>query len=184
MKNYINKIKYKINLELGKTPKTKATTADGKFSFYDWGEDYKPENDWFVRFAKHNLLSIDKKLNFYGVYGKGRFVRNKVEGKKIFFSPENLDKKFMKWNILFGDYCLPYVDLGMGFGDIKLAAGIGSFLGYSNFLNLYIFITITFLLGAIISLTLMRLKIKERTSQIAFAPYLAISGFIMMFIQL
>ena len=25
----------------------------------------------------------------------------------------------MKWNILFGDYCLPYVDLGMGFGDIK-----------------------------------------------------------------
>ena len=50
-------IKYKINLELGKTPKTKATTADGKFSFYDWGEDYKPENDWFVRFAKHNLLS-------------------------------------------------------------------------------------------------------------------------------
>ena len=72
----------------------------------------------------------------------------------------------------------------MGFGDIKLSAGIGSFLGYSNFLNLYIFITITFLLGAIISLTLMRLKIKERTSQIAFAPYLAISGLIMMFIQL
>ena len=119
MISYFNKLKYKYNLEVGAIPKTKATTADGKFSFYDWGEDYKPENDWFVRFAKHNLLSIDKKLNFYGVYGKGRFVRNKVEGKKIFFSPENLDKKFMKWNILFGDYCLPYVDLGMGFGDIK-----------------------------------------------------------------
>lgn len=72
----------------------------------------------------------------------------------------------------------------MGFGDIKLAAGIGSFLGYSGFLNLYIFITITFLLGAIISLSLLRLKIKDRASQIAFAPYLAISGFIMMFIQL
>lgn len=72
----------------------------------------------------------------------------------------------------------------MGFGDIKLAVGIGSFLGYSSFLNLYIFITITFLLGAIISLMLLRLKIKDRTGQIAFAPYLAISGFIMMFIQL
>ena len=119
MKNYINKIKYKINLELGKTPKTKATTADGKFSFYDWGEDYKPENDWFVKFIKHNITSISTKFNFYGVYGKGRFVRKTIEGKKIFFSPENLDKKFMKWNILFGDYCLPYVDLGMGFGDIK-----------------------------------------------------------------
>ena len=119
MKNYINKIKYKINLELGNTPKTEATTVDGKFSFYDWGEDYKPENDWFVKFTKHNLKLINTKFNFYGVYGKGRFVRNKAEGKKIFFSPENLDKKFMKWNILFGDYCLPYVDLGMGFGEIK-----------------------------------------------------------------
>lgn len=71
----------------------------------------------------------------------------------------------------------------MGFGDIKLAAGIGSFLGYSGFFNLYLYITITFVIGAVISLSLIRLKIKDRTSQIAFAPYLAIAGLIMMFIQ-
>ena len=63
MISYFDKLKYKYNLEVGAIPKTKATTADGKFSFYDWGEDYKPENDWFVRFAKHNLLSIDKSFN-------------------------------------------------------------------------------------------------------------------------
>ena len=72
----------------------------------------------------------------------------------------------------------------MGFGDIKFAAGIGSFLGYAGFFKLYLFITITFVLGAVISLSLIRLKIKERTGQIAFAPYLAISALIMMFIQL
>lgn len=71
----------------------------------------------------------------------------------------------------------------MGFGDIKLAAGIGSFLGYAGFFNLYLYITITFVIGSVVSLTLIRLKIKERTSQIAFAPYLALAGFIMMFIQ-
>lgn len=71
----------------------------------------------------------------------------------------------------------------LGFGDIKLAAGVGSFLGYLGFFNLYLYLTITFVIGAIVSLSLIRLKIKERTSQIAFAPYLAIAGFIMMFIQ-
>lgn len=82
----------------------------------------------------------------------------------------------------FGEYI--FKKEAMGFGDIKLAAGIGCFLGYSRFFNLYLFITITFVLGAIVSLSLIRLKIKERTGQIAFAPYLAISGVIMMFIQL
>lgn len=72
----------------------------------------------------------------------------------------------------------------MGFGDIKLAAGIGSFFGYTGFFNLYIFITLTFILGAIISLILLRLKIKERTSQLAFAPYLAVSAFLMLLFKL
>lgn len=119
MIRYIDKVRDKINLEMGNIPKTEAKTLDGKFYFYDWANNYNAENDWFVKFIKHNITSISTKFNFYGVYGKGRFVRKTIEGKKIFFSPENLDKKFMKWNILFGDYCLPYVDLGMGFGEIK-----------------------------------------------------------------
>ncbi len=119
MKNYINNFKNKIKIEIGLTPKTEAKALDGKFYFYDWANDYNVEDDWFVKFTRKNIDPINTRFNFYGVYGKGRFVRNEIDGKKIFFSPENLDKKFMKWNILFGDYCLPYVDLGMGFGDIK-----------------------------------------------------------------
>ena len=119
MKKIIDKIKHKINLEAGNIPKTKAYSTDGSFVFFDWANDYKVEDDWFVKFIRHNIAPLNTKFNFYGVYGKGRFVRKAINGKKIFFSPENLDKKFMKWNILFGDYCLPYVDLGMGFGEIK-----------------------------------------------------------------
>lgn len=108
-----------------------------------------------------------------------------------FFSSINLESAFIGagtyaffFIIIYGYGEYIFKKEAMGFGDIKLAVGIGSFLGYSSFLNLYMFITITFLLGAIISLALLRLKIKDRTGQIAFAPYLAISGFIMMFIQL
>ena len=32
---------------------------------------------------------------------------------------ENLDKRFTKWNWIFGDYCIKDVDLAMGFADLK-----------------------------------------------------------------
>ena len=71
----------------------------------------------------------------------------------------------------------------LGFGDVKLVAGIGSFLLYKGLYNVYIFITLSFVIGAIVSLSLIRLKLKSRNDRIAFAPYIALSALIMMFIQ-
>ena len=48
MKKIIDKIKHKINLEAGNIPKTKAYSTDGSFVFFDWANDYKVEDDWFV----------------------------------------------------------------------------------------------------------------------------------------
>ncbi len=78
----------------------------------------------------------------------------------------------------FGEYI--FKKEALGFGDIKLAAGIGAFLGYTSFYNLYLWFTITFVLGSIISLTLIGLKIKERKEQIPFAPYLSLAAVIMV----
>lgn len=71
----------------------------------------------------------------------------------------------------------------LGFGDVKLVAGIGSFLLYKGLYNVYIFITLSFVIGAIVSLSLIRLNLKSRNDRIAFAPYIVLSALIMMFIQ-
>ncbi len=78
----------------------------------------------------------------------------------------------------FGEYV--FKKEALGFGDIKLASGIGAFLGYTGFYYLYLWFTVTFVLGSIISLILIGLKIKERKEQIPFAPYLSLAAIIMM----
>jgi len=115
----LSKIKKKLALELGWVPKDFAVTADGLIAYYDWGQKNNAELEWFTEFVRHRMPEQRQRLNFYGVYGKGKFVRRRADGVKVFFSLENVDKKYMKWNFLFGDYALPYVDLAMGFADLQ-----------------------------------------------------------------
>lgn len=114
----LNKLKNVIQIAIGNKPKIEMHTKNGLISYYDWMGSADADTEWFSRFIYQHFPAQTEKVNFYGVYGKGRFVHNKINGKKIFFSIENLDKKFTKWNFVFGDYCLPYVDLAMGFADI------------------------------------------------------------------
>ena len=112
------KIFKKIAICLGYKPKAIAKAKNPFIVYYDWGCTVNAENVWFTSFIRKNIPDLNVKLNFYGVYGKGKFVRRKIEGRKIFFSMENIDRKFTGWNWKFGDYALPYVDLSMGFGEI------------------------------------------------------------------
>jgi len=64
----------------------------------------------------------------------------------------------------------------MGFGDVKLAVGIGWFLGIARGLSA---VTIGFWAGAIIGIVLVLLSKKYKMkSQIPFAPYLVLGTFI------
>jgi len=70
----------------------------------------------------------------------------------------------------------------LGFGDVKLAMGIGAIFGYVSLWRLHLFFTLAFVLGAVISLILIFLKIKNRDDSIPFGPYMAVSAIICMFL--
>ena len=64
---------------------------------------------------------------------------------------------------------------GMGYGDFKLLAMLGAWLGWQH---LPLIIIISSLLGSIVGVVLIITKEKRLTSAIPFGPYLAIAGVI------
>jgi len=66
----------------------------------------------------------------------------------------------------------------LGFGDVKLAVALGTLMGYVNLFIVHIFITISFLIGAVVGVTLMLTKKKGRGDEIPFGPYIAIGGMV------
>ncbi len=67
----------------------------------------------------------------------------------------------------------------MGMGDIKLAAGIGAFLGWK--IGLISFF-ISFLLGAVIVIVLLLTHLKKKKDKIPFAPFLIGAALISLFL--
>ncbi|VAW99097.1 Leader peptidase (Prepilin peptidase) / N-methyltransferase [hydrothermal vent metagenome] len=66
---------------------------------------------------------------------------------------------------------------GMGYGDFKLLALLGAWFGWQSLLMI---ILISSLTGAIVGITLIILKIQERSKPIPFGPYLAFAGWVVM----
>lgn len=70
----------------------------------------------------------------------------------------------------------------MGFGDAKLAVGLGFLLGFSSLLSA---VTIAFWLGSIIGILLIILnKLKGMKSEMPLAPYLALGTFLVFIFEL
>ncbi len=67
----------------------------------------------------------------------------------------------------------------MGFGDVKLMAGLGLYFGLANTILITL---VSFLLGAVISIILLVTKIKKTDEYIPFGPFIVIACFIMMLI--
>ena len=64
---------------------------------------------------------------------------------------------------------------GMGYGDFKLLAMLGAWLGWKPLL---VVILTSSLVGAIVGISMIALKITQRGTQIPFGPYLAAAGWI------
>ncbi len=98
------------------------------------------------------------------------------------FSTIGLEKSLLGGGIYSLFFVLVYGYLGdenrnvIGFGDVKLALGIGVNIGYSGLYNVLIFLNIAFITGGIIGLILIILKKKTRKDVIPFSPYIAIAG--------
>ena len=66
---------------------------------------------------------------------------------------------------------------GMGEGDIDIALLCGLFVGIKGII---VTLFLAFVLGGVVALFIIILKLKERKEEMAFGPYLAISGMIAM----
>lgn len=65
----------------------------------------------------------------------------------------------------------------MGFGDVKLMAGLGLYFGFANIILITL---VSFLLGVVISIILLITKYKKTNEYIPFGPFIVISCFIIM----
>jgi len=70
---------------------------------------------------------------------------------------------------------------GMGFGDFKLLAAIGAWLGWQMLLPV---ILGSSLLGAVLGILILRLKRYDKTTALPFGPYLALAGVVALFYRI
>ena len=66
---------------------------------------------------------------------------------------------------------------GMGYGDFKLLAALGAWLGWQS---LPLIILLSSAVGAIFGITMILTKLQERSQPIPFGPYLAVAGWVAM----
>lgn len=67
---------------------------------------------------------------------------------------------------------------GMGFGDFKLLAALGAWMGWQM---LPLIILLSSVVGAVIGISMMIIKNRDKNKTIPFGPYLAIAGWIALF---
>lgn len=66
---------------------------------------------------------------------------------------------------------------GMGYGDFKLFAALGAWLGWKMLLPIILFAAIV---GAVVGIALIALRGQNRSTPIAFGPFLAAAGWLML----
>ena len=88
------------------------------------------------------------------------------------FNPEEISE----FEVLTEELTMPRE--AMGFGDVKFMAAIGSFLGWPGVIFC---LTASSAIGAVVGLTLIALKKREKSSRLPYGPYIALAAVIWVF---
>ena len=100
------------------------STLGGKLTYRNWRvfpnsliEDFNGYCDdiWFTRYLKHKFPNEDFNINIFGVFGRHDNLAYPMEGKKVLFSIEELNHRFLEMRYKFDKFALDYVDLAMGY---------------------------------------------------------------------
>lgn len=101
-------------------------TSDGKIKYRNWyvtqpmDDQVFCDNLWFSQYLKYHFPDEDYKINMFGIYGEHDDVIFKdLEGKKVFFTAEDIEKRYLHFSEKFGYYALDYMDLSLGFDLIE-----------------------------------------------------------------
>ena len=87
---------------------------------------------WFSRYLNHKFPDRDFKINMFGVFQDHENLTYPLEGKKVLYSPEDLNYRFLEMKRLFNKYALDHVDFAMGFDLINHE----KYLRFPNWLTL------------------------------------------------
>ena len=102
-------------------PKTSNRTKDGLYREYNqWGPE-NLEKQWFIRFLRHHFPDNQTVVNFFGPVGTPFFIKRQFEGKKVFYTGEDVEHPGTQLALYYGDYCLDHTDLSLGFGQVQHA---------------------------------------------------------------
>ena len=100
----------------------------------------------------------------------------------LFLALECIETKSIPWDYVAGGfigfgviYLIVILTHGMGEGDIDIALICGLFLGIKGII---VTLFIAIILGGIVAGFILIFKLKDKESEIAFGPYLAIGGII------
>ncbi len=102
-------------------PKTSNRTKDGLYREYNQWGPADLEQQWFIRFLRRHFPDNKTVVNFFGPVGTPFFIKRQFEGKKVFYTGEDVEHPGTQLALYYGDYCLDHTDLSMGFGQVQHA---------------------------------------------------------------
>lgn len=100
------------------------SALDGKLTYRNWRvfpnslfDDLNGfcDNVWFTRYLEHKFPNEDFNINMFSVFGRHDNLSYPMEGKKVLYSMEDLNHRFLEMRYRFDKYALDYVDLAMGY---------------------------------------------------------------------